>query len=32
MNIFGPTIDVRKQSLSLYLGDELLEERDYRMR
>ena len=26
------TIDVRKQSLSLYLGDELLDERDYRLR
>ena len=26
------TIDVTKQSLSLYLGDELLDERDYRLR
>jgi putative transposase len=26
------TIDVRKQSLSFYLGDELLDERDYRLR
>jgi putative transposase len=26
------TIDVKKQSLSLYLGDELLDERDYRLR
>lgn len=26
------TIDVKKQSLSFYLGDELLDERDYRLR
>jgi len=25
------TIDVRKQRLSFYLGDELLDERDYRL-
>jgi len=26
------TIDVRKQRLSFYLGDELLDEQDYRLR